>query len=109
MCVPWMGGNCCAFSQAPQAAPGKTRMLARPRVPRQSLDQSDNASPASFGRAPLPPLFCKSVIPRNFKSNEFVSVHSKGLAGAFLVSVHSKEVAAVEGRQSTSATANGHE
>jgi len=37
-------------------------------------------------------FFCKSVIPGNFKSNNFVRVDSKGLAGVFFVRVHSKGV-----------------
>src|SRR5712692_9421256 len=56
-----------------------------------------------------PTFFWKSVIPWSLKSNEFVSVHSKELAGAFFVSVHSKGVKAVDERRNASGPANGHE
>ncbi|MFY9584159.1 MAG: hypothetical protein WAR21_06690, partial [Candidatus Acidiferrales bacterium] len=46
---------------------------------------------------------------KDFKSNEFVSVHSKGLAKPFFVSVHSKGVTAVAECESTSGAPNGHE
>jgi len=46
------------------------------------------------------------VIPWNFKSNEFVSVHSKELTRPFFVSVHSKRLTAVDERQSKSASPN---
>ncbi len=59
--------------------------------------------------APPPLFFWKSVIPWNFKSNEFVSVHSKELADVFFVSVHSSGVTGVAERQRTSALPNGHE
>jgi hypothetical protein len=49
------------------------------------------------------------VIPRNFKSNDFVSIYSKGLRRPFFVSVHSKGVTAVAERRSTSAPPNVHE
>src|SRR5712692_4548691 len=46
---------------------------------------------------PPPPPFSQVFISRNFKSNGFVSAHSKGFAEAFFVSAYSK-VLACQGR-----------
>src|SRR5712692_2387485 len=62
-----------------------------------------------FLSTPLPPFFWKSVIPWNFKCNEFVSVHSKELTRPFFVSVHSSGVTSVAERQSDSGTPIVHE
>ena len=43
-----------------------------------------------------PLVFCKSMIPGGFKSNDFVSVRSRGLTGAFFVSADSKGVTSVD-------------
>src|SRR5207245_9137360 len=47
-----------------------------------------------------PPPFWKSVIPWDFKSNDFVRAHSKGLMGAFFVSAHPKGVTRFREHQS---------
>src|SRR5437879_5342614 len=43
-----------------------------------------------------PLVFCKSMIPGGFKSNDLVSVSSRGLTGAFFVSADSKGVTSVD-------------
>jgi hypothetical protein len=44
-----------------------------------------------------PTLFCKSVIPKDFKTPDFVRVSFKGLTGAFLVRVSSKGLSRIAG------------
>src|SRR5216684_4442172 len=47
-----------------------------------------------------PPLFLQLFISGDFKSNDFGTAHSKGLADAFFVTAYSKGVARAELRQS---------
>ncbi len=55
-------------------------------------------------------FFCKSVIPRVFKSNNFVRVDCKGLATTFFVRVHCKGLAGLDEHQNmTPCTKSGFE
>ncbi len=85
------GGELVATQQLLVAAPTSGAKGISPGAPQWTF-AAPSGRFAGCERRPPPLFFWKSVIPGNFKSSEFVSMHSKELRRPFFVSVHSKGV-----------------